>query len=339
MEWNADSFKHLDERDREFLKQYMNSRSSQMLEILSELRLYAPSDLPLVIEGESGTGKEVFVMALHALSFQYLGPLVAVNMGEGPETLFESALFGHRKGAFTGADQSKPGYFEQANGGTLFLDEINSLSRTLQPKLLRVLETRAYRPIGATRLEKTSARFVFSSNESLEGLMNEGRFRSDLFYRMGRVIRLPALRERMEDIPLLVESLLYRANDSVGVIHGRVNRSVNPKKSECIPSLGPGTLERLKSYTWPGNIRQLKQVLERALLVSSNGIILPEHLDLPYESVPLKTFGTAMEAFEESYFSQVFEIAGDSVRMGLRLTGMSETSYRRKFRKYGRKKI
>jgi len=305
-----------------------------MKEALLDLGLYAPSDLPVVIEGESGTGKEIFAQAIHSLSGHYSGPFVAVNMGEGPDSLFESALFGHRKGAFTGADQSRSGYFEQANGGTLFLDEINSLNKTLQPKLLRVLETKSFRPIGASRSEKTTARFVFSSNESLEQMTMDGRFRSDLFYRMGRLIRLPPLRERKADFPALVEFLLYRANRAVNALAHSREKSCETRKT---PGLGPGSIERLQAYSWPGNIRQLKQVLERAVLLSGNSVIHPEHLDLPYDEMHLPNFGEAMETFEESYFAQIFEIAGGSISTGLRLTGMSETSYRRKLRKYGKK--
>lgn len=339
MDSKRDHFAHVNEGEREVLKQYLKSVSSLMNEVLAELRLYAPTDLPVVIEGESGTGKEMFVSAMHALSRQAAGPYVAVSMGEGPDTLFESALFGHRKGAFTGAEQSRQGYIEQSDGGTLYFDEINSLGMSLQPKLLRVLETRSYRPIGAVRTERTSARFVFSSNESLQQMTLSGRLRMDLFYRMGHVIRLPSLRERKEDIPFLTNCLLVTAMKSV-LPPSTPFRSEKCQKGDPlmeIPDLAPGVLDRLQAYAWPGNIRQLKQVLERALLLAENGCILPEHLNLPYEEQHLENFGEAMERFEETYFSQIFGIAGNSIRLGIKLTGMSETSYRRKFRKYGKR--
>ena len=345
MDLNSIDLKHLPERDRYRLNQYMNSKSICMKEVISELVLFAPSDLSVVVEGESGTGKEMFVLALHALSRQFSGPFVPVNMGEGPDTLFESALFGHRKGAFTGADQTRSGYLEQANGGTLFLDEINSLNKNLQPKLLRVLETRTYRPIGASRMENTTARFVFSSNEPLEQMTYEGRFRCDLFYRMGRVIRLPPLRERKEDLPSLVDNLLLNLGKYINPTLTTMNGDLLCQKNRSwssdnkIPKVTTGAMERIQAYSWPGNIRQLKQILERAFLLSEDGTIFPEHLSLPYEESKFQDFGKATEEFEETYFNQVFAIAGGSVQKGIKLTGMSETSYRRKLRKYGKSRI
>lgn len=322
------------------MSRFLTSSSPLMNEAISELRLYAPTDLPLLVEGESGTGKELFVTALHALSRHAGGPIISMNMGEGPDTLFESSLFGHRKGSFTGAEHDRLGLIGLAKGGTLFFDEMNSLPLSLQPKLLRVLETRSYRPVGGIRPEETDARFVFSSNESLKGLAGASRFRSDLLYRMGHQIRLPPLRERSEDIANLSIWLLESAGKAISGT--RASDRDRPEQSsrqraDGKPTVSPGAMARLRGYSWPGNIRQLKRVLERALLLSKGREILPEHLDLPYEESTVKNFGEAMEGFEEIYFSQIFGMAGSSIRMGLKLTGMSETSYRRKIRKYSRR--
>ena len=316
----------------ENLEKYLCAYSSNMKEAAAEIRLYAPLDFPVVIEGESGTGKEMVALAMHELSGR--SPYVVINMGEGPETLFESSLFGHRKGSFTGADQDRIGYIGQARGGTIFMDEINSLPRSLQPKLLRVLENGTYWPVGSTRIEKTDARFIFSSNESLEKLKNRGELREDIFYRLGRIIRIPSLRNRREDIPFIVERLLRTAKNKIA----RRNQTTMKKDAAKwnIPAVADSAMRRLVSYHWPGNVRQLKMVIERAVLVCQGGMIMPENLDLPYEEKFIENFDSAMEKFSIEYFDRVGRIAGNNIKIGMELTGMTETTYRRKMRRFGK---
>lgn len=316
----------------ENLEEYLCAYSSKMREVAAEIRLYAPLAFPVVIEGESGTGKEIVATAIHELSGR--SPYVVINMGEGPETLFESALFGHRKGSFTGADQDRTGYIAQAKNGTIFMDEINSLPRSLQPKLLRVLENGTYWPVGSSRIEKTEARFIFSSNESLENLKESGALREDIFYRLGRIIRIPPLRNRREDIPSIVDRLVFKAKNKI-VEGSQSTMKKNPAKGG-IPAVSDSAMNRLVSYHWPGNVRQLKMVIERAVLICQNEKIMPENLDLPYEEKIIEDFDSAMEKFSIEYFGRVGRIAGNNIKIGMELTGMTETTYRRKMRRFGK---
>ncbi len=303
-----------------------------MREVAAEIRLYAPLAFPVVIEGESGTGKEIVATAIHELSGR--SPYVVINMGEGPETLFESALFGHRKGSFTGADQDRTGYIAQAKNGTIFMDEINSLPRSLQPKLLRVLENGTYWPVGSSRIEKTEARFIFSSNESLENLKESGALREDIFYRLGRIIRIPPLRNRREDIPSIVDRLVFKAKNKI--VEGSQSTMKKNTAKGGIPAVSDSAMNRLVSYHWPGNVRQLKMVIERAVLICQNEKIMPENLDLPYEEKIIEDFDSAMEKFSIEYFGRVGRIAGNNIKIGMELTGMTETTYRRKMRRFGK---
>ena len=321
------------EIDSENLEQFLCAYSQKMKDVATEIRLYAPLDFPVVIEGASGTGKEVIATALHKLSGR--SPFIVINMGEGPETLFESAIFGHKKGAFTGADQERTGFIGQAKNGTVFMDEINSLPRSLQPKLLRVLENGTYWPVGSSKIEKTQARFIFSSNQSLEELKSRGDLREDIFYRLGRIIRIPSLRERREDIPPITEKLLRIAKMKID----RGGGSLTKKRfsDPDLPVVTEAAMNKLKAYHWPGNIRQLKMVLERALLLSREGKIRPEYLELPYAEESLEDFNSAMEKFATEYFDRVGQIAGNNIKIGMEITGMTETTYRRKMRKFGKK--
>lgn len=319
----------------ENLEKYLCAYSPKMKEVTTEIRLYAPLDFPVVIEGESGTGKEMVATAIHELSGR--SPYVVINMAEGPETLFESSLFGHRKGSFTGADQDRTGYIGQAKDGTIFMDEINSMPRALQPKLLRVLENGTYWPVGSSRIEKTTARFIFSSNESLKSLRDSGGLREDIFYRLGRIIRIPTLRERTEDIPFIVDRLVRIAKEKID----RASCLATKKRSgdRVFPSVSDSAMNRILSYHWPGNVRQLKMVIERAVLVCQDEKILPENLDLPYEEKFVEEFDSAMEKFSAEYFDRVGRIAGNNIKIGMKLTGMSETTYRRKMRRFGKREF
>ncbi|HNB45495.1 MAG TPA: sigma 54-interacting transcriptional regulator [Burkholderiaceae bacterium] len=219
-----------------------------MLELVARV---GPAEASVLLLGESGTGKELVARAVHEASPRAQKPLVVVDCASLPETLFESELFGHERGAFTGAHSAKPGLVEAANGGTLFLDEVGDIPLTMQVKLLRLLESGTYRRVGSTELRRADLRVVAATHRDLHAMVADGRFREDLFHRLGTFpIPLPALRERRDDIPLLAVSLLAR---------------VVPRRALA---LSAGALERLARHDYPGNVRELRNVLERAALLT-----------------------------------------------------------------------
>lgn len=236
------------------------AHSPLMRALLRDVALIARSESRVLITGESGVGKEVLADLMHTWSPRANGPLVKVNCAAIPETLLESELFGHEKGAFTGAHQQRAGCFEQAHGGTIFLDEISEMTPQLQAKLLRVTQEGRFRRVGSTREQQTDARILAATNRNLEGLIKEGRFREDLFYRLAVVeLNIPALRERREDIPALAAHFFAQFGGD---------------KARFTPAV-TGCLQR---YAWPGNIREFRNAMERAALLSRGGVILPEHL-------------------------------------------------------------
>lgn len=236
----------------------------RMRHVLEMARKAAPTNATVLILGESGTGKEVLARAVHQESPRRQGPFVKIDCAAIPEELMESELFGYEEGAFTGAKRGgKPGKIEMAAGGTLFLDEIGDMSLGMQAKLLRVLQDKEFERVGGTKPVKVDVRVIAATNKNLEKLVRDGRFREDLFYRLNVVtLLLPPLRERLEDIPLLVESILER-------LEGQHGRKLN---------LVPATVDCLKRYHWPGNVRELENVLERAAIMADQGTIYPSHL-------------------------------------------------------------
>ncbi len=241
----------------------MIGQSEPLRRVLDVAQRAAPTDLTILIEGESGTGKEVLARAIHRLSARKDGPLVPVNAAAIPEGLLESELFGHERGAFTGAIRARPGRFELAKGGTLFLDEIGDMPLSMQVKILRALQERRIERVGGVKTIDVDVRIVAATHQNLEELVPEGKFREDLFYRLqGVKLRLPALRERLDDLPLLIAHLLERAAQRLW----RAPATVSPEALRC-----------LWTYPWPGNIRELQHVLEAAMVLS-DGVILPEHL-------------------------------------------------------------
>ena len=239
-------------------------RSPGMLEVYKLVARIAPSNVPVLITGESGTGKELVARAIHAESHRSDKPFVAVNCGALAEGVLESELFGHEKGAFTGATASRAGLFEEADGGTIFLDEIHAIGGKMQTQLLRVLQEGEIRRVGSNRTQWVNVRILSATNEDLEAMVERGSFREDLFYRLNVVsIRLPPLRERREDIPLLVYHFLARHERETGA-------SV---------VVAPETMERLVAYAWPGNVRELENTIARAVVLCHGGVILPS--DLP----------------------------------------------------------
>jgi transcriptional regulator with PAS, ATPase and Fis domain len=225
-----------------------------MREIFHLLELVAPSEATVLLLGETGTGKELVAQAIHLNSPRRQGPLVVVNCAALPETLLESELFGHERGAFTGAVGRKDGRFFLAHRGTLLLDEIGELSQPLQAKILRVLQTREFEPLGSTRTVKVDVRIIAASNRDLEAMVQERRFRDDLFYRLNVfAVVLPPLRERLDELPLLAHYFLKR--------YGEKNR-------RQVRELAPEALKAMQRYPWPGNIRELENVIERGVIVS-----------------------------------------------------------------------
>jgi DNA-binding NtrC family response regulator len=238
--------------------------SDSMKRIINEVKKIANARSNVLLLGETGTGKELIARAIHFNSNRADKPFIPINCSAIPENLLESELFGHMKGAFTGAITSKRGLFEEANGGTIFLDEIGDLSINLQSKLLRVLEDQEIRPVGGTQSIKVDIRFISATNKDIVSAVKDGSFREDLFYRINVItIKLPPLRERREDIELLVRYFIQKFSFELG-------KRVNGIDEEA--------LSHIKKYNWPGNIRELQNVIERAILISESSLISSEHL-------------------------------------------------------------
>ncbi len=238
--------------------------SPRMREIARLLELVAPSEATVLLLGETGTGKELVAQAIHLNSRRSQGPFVVVNCAALPETLLESELFGHEKGAFTGATAKKEGRFLLAHQGTVFLDEIGELQPSTQAKILRVLQSREFEPLGSTRPLKVDVRIVAATNRNLEAMVQQGAFRDDLYYRLHVFpLTLPALRDRLEDLPLLVDFFLRRFRE----------------KYHCpVKTLTPEALQALRRYAWPGNIRELENTLERGVILCQGGTLDLAHL-------------------------------------------------------------
>jgi len=232
----------------------------------------APSNATVLITGETGTGKELIANALHRLSARSEGPMVDINCAAIPRELLESELFGHEKGAFTGALSQKRGKLEDANQGTLFLDEIGQLPGELQAKLLRVLETGRFTRVGGNRTIQADFRVVAATNQNLRHAVDDGEFRADLFYRLNVVaIDLPPLRERVEDIPLLVRHFLRKHEQDV---------------PQPVRTVEPAVLEMFQRYPWPGNVRELENAVLQAMVLSEDGVLRAEHLSDEIRSAP-----------------------------------------------------
>ncbi len=264
-------------RDQYRLEQLVGT-SEPMQQVMDFVQKVADSDSTVMVQGESGTGKELVARMLHFNSLRKDRPLVPVNCGAIPENLLESELFGHEKGAFTGATHARMGRFELANGGTIFLDEIGEMSLPLQVKLLRVIQEREFERVGGNRTIHVDVRIIAATNQDLETLVEEKRFRKDLFYRLNVIpIVIPPLRERRSDIPLLIDHFLTRFNHS--------------KRTE-IAGLDPDALTMLTEYDWPGNIRELENMIERLVVLKKQGVLSIE--DLP-EKICRKSLGPELK--------------------------------------------
>lgn len=300
--------------------------SDKMHKVLGQVTQIAATDSTVSLYGESGTGKELIARAIHVASNRAAGPFIAINCGAIPETLLENELFGHTKGAYTGADRTKKGLLQQADGGTLFLDEISELPPTLQVKFLRVLQEREFYPLGAEQPSKVDIRLVAATNQDLGKFVAEGRFREDLYYRVHVIpIFLPALRDRPEDIPLLAYHFMQN-----------FSRELNKE----VRDFAPEALRRLMQYGWPGNVRELANVVERAVVLTTDGIIAPDLLLLgkaeveSSQSGELTSLREAREKFEKGYLVQVLTTAKGNVSRAAELAGKDRAEFYKLLRKH-----
>jgi two-component system response regulator GlrR len=291
------------------------TRSPAMEACLQQAKMGAATDTRVLITGESGTGKELLARAIHRASSRRDQPFVGINCSAMAENLLESELFGHEKGAFTGATRSHKGLFQAAHGGTLLLDEIGDMPMRLQVKLLRVLEERQVRPVGSTEAITVDTRVISATHQNLTDLMSKGAFREDLYYRLNVVhIRLPALRERREDVPLLVEHFLEQVAAETGT-----QRKV----------YAPEAVELLVASNWPGNIRQLYNVVRQNVALSPTRIISGEQVRsaLGEQANSLPSFSEARDEFTRNYLSQLLQITGGNVSQAARLAKRNRTDF------------
>jgi two-component system, NtrC family, response regulator GlrR len=293
------------------------TRSSAMEDLLSQARRVAASDASVCIFGASGTGKELLARAIHRASPRAEAPFVAVNCGAIPEGLLESELFGHKKGSFTGAVSDRRGLFQAAQGGTLFLDEIGDMPLPLQVKLLRALEERKIRPVGAHEQYDVDVRVIAATHRKLEERIASGEFREDLYYRLNVVkLYIPTLAERREDIPLLANHFLTRLAERYR--RGRL-------------AFSPEAMQLLVSASWPGNVRQLLNVIEQAVALAATEVI-PESLvrqALDAGDTALTPLDEARRAFERDYLVRILKITGGNVTKAARLAGRNRTEFYR----------
>lgn len=312
-------------RTQEEYSQFIG-RSEKLLTILEMIDQLAPTDVTLLIEGESGTGKELVANAIHQKSGRGQEPFISVNCGALPRELIGSELFGHEKGAFTGASQQKQGRFELAHSGTLFLDEIAEMDLEAQVTLLRILEEGRFRRVGGTREIEVDVRVIAATNKSLQEQVGEGRFREDLFYRLNVVrMSLPPLRERREDVQLLAQHFL----DTFSVKYHKSDLQFTPEMSA-----------RFADYHWPGNIRELKNCIERAVILAKDPIIgldlLPERLQ--QESSLSDVFGLSaglsLAEVEKEMIRQTLEHTGGHRKRTAQMLGISERDLYYKLKKY-----
>ncbi len=291
------------------------TRSPEMERVLEQAHMVAASDVSVLITGPSGSGKELLARAIHDASPRASKPFVAINCGALPEQLLESELFGHAKGAFTGAVSEHKGLFQAADGGTLFLDEIGDMPLPLQVKLLRALQERQIRPLGSTQSIPVNVRILSATHRDLSQAMHQGEFREDFFYRLNVVnLKLPALKDRAEDVPLLARHLVAQAA---------------ARHKPFVKGFSPEALNLLATSAWPGNVRQLVNVVEQCVALTRSPMI-PEALvaqALAAEDSALPTFNDARASFERSYLIKVLKITEGNVTQAARIAGRNRTDF------------
>ena len=307
----------LSERREEFNHYGIVGRSGLMQDVIRKAELVAESKSTVLIAGETGTGKEMVARAIHDRSAQRDMPLIKVNCAAIPETLLESELFGHRRGAFTGATANKKGKFELADGGTIFLDEISSMSSGLQPKVLRVLQEREFEPLGSERSHRVDVRVIAATNKDLKQLVAEGRFAEDLYYRLNVIpIAIPPLRERREDIPVLVDHFLRKHAKRAG---------------KQIERIEDAALQALQAYDWPGNVRELENAVERAVVLSTDKVITTRALAFltgeaasTWNGFPSPNLHRNLEWVERETIRRALEAAGGVKKAAAELIGINQ---------------
>jgi transcriptional regulator with PAS, ATPase and Fis domain len=295
--------------------------------VLSIAETVATSDSTVLLQGESGTGKGVVARYIHELSTRFAGPFVSINCGALPESLLESELFGHVKGSFTGAVKDKSGLFAAAEEGTFFLDEIGETTSATQVKLLRVLQHKEVIPVGATEAIPVNGRLIAATNRKLEEEIARGNFRSDLYYRLNVIsIDIPPLRDRREDIPVLAESFLTE---------------IARKRGEEPKTLSPEAAQRLQDYMWPGNVRELENAIERAVILASNGTIMPAALPDKIRERQREHFmddriirNPSLDAIERAYIMWVLRSEGGNKMRAAEVLGIDASTLHRKLSKF-----
>lgn len=311
--------------------------STQMQKIFGLVQKVAGSESTILLHGETGTGKGLIAKAIHRISPRCNKPFVAINCGAIPENLLESELFGHMKGAFTGASQAKAGKFDAADGGTIFLDEIGDMSPDLQVKILKVLEEKAFEPVGSNKTHRVDVRIIAATHRDLEEAVQKGRFREDLFYRLYVIpIKLPPLRERRSDIPHLVRHFL---------------KHLNQTQSTSVDGIAPEVMEQLMLHNWPGNVRELANVMECMVVLKQDGELgledLPQRLKTHYEvssleQVPMGCEGislnTAVSEFEKNLIYQSLEKTNWVKKRAAQLLRVKRTTLVEKIKRYDLKK-
>ena len=306
--------------------------SKALADVFAMVESVAPTDVTVLVVGESGTGKELVARAIHARSHRSTRPFIAINCAALAESVLESELFGHVRGAFTGAVANRRGLFEEASGGTLLLDEVADLAPATQVRLLRVLQEGEIRPLGSNESRRVDVRIIAATHRDLAAAVQQGAFRQDLYYRLHVVsLRLPPLRERQQDIPALVHHFIKKAAT-------RYERAVG--------KISPEALERVLAYPWPGNVRELENAIERAVVLAHGDTITPDLLpgemrtSLPMTpsasaGAPSRPLGEARAQFERQYLEQVIRRAEGNTAEAARIAGVDRSNFRRLLKRYG----
>jgi two-component system, NtrC family, nitrogen regulation response regulator NtrX len=319
-------------RERERQRYHITGHSKAIMEMKEQIRIVSPTNAWVLISGENGTGKELVAHTIHRLSKRRNKPFIEVNCAAIPEDLIESELFGHDKGAFTGATTMKRGKFDQAHEGILFLDEIGDMSINAQSKVLRILQEQRFERVGGNRTIEVDVRVIAATNKNLEEEITKGSFREDLYYRLNVIpVRVPPLRERVDDIAELADEFL----DEFSI------DAKSPRKT-----LGPDALELLKNYSWPGNVRELKNLIERLAIMHSGAVIRADDIPSPFNTsrykpggeetlFSLETLKEGREVFERQFISCKLEQFGGNISKTAEAIGMERSNLHKKIKYYG----